>query len=53
MLSRAGGGNRGGNDAELAVQGLVVSGGARMSGADAAAGVTGDLSQPVLTPLPR
>ena len=30
-----GGGNRGGNDAELAVQGLVVSGGEVMSGTGA------------------
>jgi hypothetical protein len=47
------GGNRGGSDAELAVQGLVVSGGAVASDAGAAAGVTDDLSQPLLTPLPR
>jgi hypothetical protein len=40
----------GGGDAELAVQGLVVSGGAVMSDADAAASVTDDLSQPLLTP---
>ena len=36
-------GNRGGSDAELAVQGLVVSGGAVMSFANTAAGVTDDL----------
>jgi hypothetical protein len=35
MLSPCGGGNRGGNDAELAVQGLVVSGGEVMSGTGA------------------
>jgi hypothetical protein len=45
-----GGGDRGGGDAELAVQGLVVSGGAVVFDADAAAGVTDDLSQPLLTP---
>jgi hypothetical protein len=41
---------RGGSNAELAVPGLVVSGGAVMSGVGAAAGVTDDLSQPLLTP---
>jgi hypothetical protein len=45
-----GGGNRGGSDAELAVQGLALSGGALMFGADAAVGVPDDLSQPLLTP---
>jgi hypothetical protein len=48
-----GSGNRGGSDAELAVQGLGVSGGAVAFDADAAAGVTDDLSQPLLTSLPR
>src|SRR5260370_23096180 len=38
-----GGGNRGGSDAGLAVQGLVVSGGAVMSRARTAARVTPDL----------
>src|SRR6476661_4638265 len=38
-----GGGGRVGGDAELAVQGLVVGGGAVMFDADAAAGVTDDL----------
>src|SRR6266480_4829985 len=38
-----GGGDRVGGDAELAVQGLVVGGGAVMFDADAAAGVTDDL----------
>jgi len=38
-----GGGNRGGSDAALAVQGLVVSGGAVAFDADTAAGITDDL----------
>jgi hypothetical protein len=38
-----GSGDRGRSDAELAVQGLVVSGGAVMFDADTAAGVTDDL----------
>ncbi len=41
-------GDRGGSDADLAVQGLVFSGGAVAFGFYAAAGVTDDLSQPLL-----
>jgi hypothetical protein len=46
-----GSGNRGGSDAELAVQDLGVSGGAVAFDADAAAGVTDDLFPAAADPV--
>src|SRR5580704_13015948 len=50
MLSRAAAATAAAVMPKLAVQGLALSGGALMFGADAAVGVPDDLSQPLLTP---